>query len=130
MQVKIDEANEKPFLLSGDEHIVSIAAGALFTIALSNRGRVFAAGSLGSMSSATLDEQMEKSRFREVLFSERIEKISAGLSGATAITAEGLAYFWGKFGKNTYGTPKRVETEKKGLVNNSKDVFADGKVGD
>jgi hypothetical protein len=62
--VKIDEANDKPFLLNGDEYIVNIAGGALFTIVLSNRGRVFVCGSLGSTSSATLDEQMEKSKFK------------------------------------------------------------------
>lgn len=117
-------------MLNGDEYIVNIAGGALFTIVLSNKGRVFVCGSLGNTSSATLDEQMEKSKFKEIAFSEKIEKISAGLSGATAITVEGIAYFWGKFGKNTYGTPKKVEIEKKGLMNNSKDLFADGKIGD
>lgn len=45
---------------------MDIACGALFTIALSNKGRVFACGALGTVAASTLEEQIEKTKFREV----------------------------------------------------------------
>lgn len=35
------------YLLEADEYIIDIACGALFTVALSNKGRVFTAGLIG-----------------------------------------------------------------------------------
>ena len=95
--------------MQNEEYIVDIACGALFTIALSNRGRVFEAGLIGGSNSATIDELSERTRFRLVQFQAKIVKITAGLSGASALTADGTAYIWGRFGKSIINVPKRIE---------------------
>lgn len=64
--MKIEDPNEKIFLLGEGEFIVDIACGALFTVAMSNKGRVFACGALGTVAASTLEEQVEKTKFREV----------------------------------------------------------------
>ena len=84
---------------------------------LSNKGRVFVAGLIGGGSSATIDEQTERTRFKLVQFQTKIVKISAGLSGASALTSDGAAYFWGRFGKVIINIPKRIDREKKGSSN-------------
>jgi alpha-tubulin suppressor-like RCC1 family protein len=108
LQVKIEDPSEKIFLLSSDEFAVDLACGALFTIALTNKGRIFGCGILGATGINTLEDQIEKTRFKEIVFEDKIERISAGLSGAAAITSEGAAYFWGKFGKAIINVPKKV----------------------
>jgi alpha-tubulin suppressor-like RCC1 family protein len=52
--VKIDDATDKVFLLSSDEYVSDIACGALFTIVLTNKGRVLACGLLGALTLSTL----------------------------------------------------------------------------
>jgi len=44
-----------------------------------------------------------------VQFQAKIVKITAGLSGASALTADGTAYIWGRFGKSIINVPKRIE---------------------
>lgn len=106
--MKIDDSTEKVFLLSNDEYVADIACGALFTIVLTNKGRVLACGMLGAVTMSTLEDQLEKTKFKEIVFDSQIASISAGLSGAAAITIEGVAYFWGKFGKIVVNVPRRV----------------------
>ena len=110
-------------MLGEGEFVVDVACGALFTIALSNKGRVFACGALGTVGATTLEEQIEKTKFREIEVEGTVEQIFAGLSGAAVITNEGTAYFWGKYGKININIPKKVEVEKKGLSNNSRTAF-------
>ena len=95
-------------MLGEGEFIVDIACGALFTLALSNRGRVFACGALGTVGASTLEEQIDKTKFREIEVERTVEKIFAGLSGAAVITDEGIAYFWGKYGKTSINVPRKV----------------------
>ena len=76
------------FLLNGDEYIVDIACGALFTLALSNRGRMFIAGLIGGSGGTTIEEQTERTKFKMVDMSLKIERISAGLSGAGMISTD------------------------------------------
>lgn len=57
-------------------------------------------------------------------FQSKITKISAGLSGASAMTADGAAYIWGRFGKALINLPKRIEREKKIASNiSTEDIF-------
>jgi alpha-tubulin suppressor-like RCC1 family protein len=62
--VKIEDPNEKIYLLNPDELIVDIACGALFTVALSDKGRVFVAGLIGGGSAGSIEEQTDRTRFR------------------------------------------------------------------
>ena len=41
--------------MSSDEYIIDIAAGALFTLALSNKGKIFIAGLIGRSSGNSID---------------------------------------------------------------------------
>lgn len=107
--MKIDDASEKVFLMENDEYVVDIACGALFTVALTNKGRVLACGVIGAPAISTLEDQIEKTKFREVSFDTPIAAISAGLSGAAAISNDGVGYFWGKFGKTVVNVARRVE---------------------
>lgn len=52
--MKIDDASEKVFLMGNDEYVVDIACGALFTVVLTNKGRVLACGVIGTPSISTL----------------------------------------------------------------------------
>lgn len=88
--------------------MADIACGALFTVVLTSKGRVLSCGIIGSPSINTLEDQLEKTRFKEVPFDTPIAAISAGLSGAAAITTEGVAFFWGKFGKTVVNVPRKV----------------------
>jgi len=96
-------------LLANDEFIVDIACGALFTLALSNRGKVFISGLIGGGVVGTLEEQLEKTRFRELQFTAKVQAITAGLSGAAILAADGSAYILGRFGKIVINVPKRIE---------------------
>ncbi len=96
--------------MGNDEYVVDIACGALFTVVLTNKGRVLACGVIGTPTISTLEDQLEKTKFREVSFDVPIVAISAGLSGAAAISSEGAGFFWGKFGKTVVNVPRRVET--------------------
>ena len=106
--MKIEDPNEKIFMLSNDEFIVDLAAGALFSVALSNRGRVFIAGLIGGGAVGSLEEQLDKARFTELDLGCKISAISAGLSGASALTEEGTAFIWGRFGKTVLNVPRSL----------------------
>jgi alpha-tubulin suppressor-like RCC1 family protein len=127
--VKIEDPNEKIFILGGDEFIIDVACGALFTVALSNKGRVFVTGLIGGGPLGTLEEQLDKTRFKELEFNGKVTTISAGLSGAGMLTSEGAAYIWGRFGKIVINVPQKVEREKKGL-GSSTDLFSEVRIGD
>ena len=95
--------------MNSDEHIFDIECGALFTLALSNRGRIFVAGLIGGSGGTSIEEQTERTKFRVVDMPCRIERISAGLSGAGLISTDECAYFWGRFGKVLINSPKKIE---------------------
>ena len=88
--------------------MTDIACGALFTIVLTNKGRVLSCGIIGSPSINTLEDQLEITRFKEASFDTPIAAIYAGLSGAAAINTEGVGFFWGKFGKTVVNVPRKV----------------------
>jgi alpha-tubulin suppressor-like RCC1 family protein len=94
--------------MGNDEYVVDIACGALFTVVLTNQGRVLACGVIGTLAISTLEDQLDKTKFREISFDTSIAAISAGLSGAAAISNDGVGYFWGKFGKTVVNVPRRV----------------------
>jgi hypothetical protein len=98
-------------------------------VALSNQGRVFASGLIGGGSTATIEEQTERTRFRLVSLQARAKAITAGLSGAAAVTVDGRAYIWGRFGEAIINVPRRIEREKKGNSLGD-DRFFSVKVGD
>ncbi len=51
---------------------------------------------------------MEKSKFKLIEVDAKFIRISCGLSGAVALSREGHAYVWGRFGKLVYNFPKKV----------------------
>lgn len=73
---------------------------------------------------------MERTKFKEIEFDSPISTISAGLSGAAAISNDGIGYIWGKFGKNTINVPRRVEVQRRGIAGNAREIFVDGRIGD
>lgn len=58
LQVKIEDSNEKIFLMGGEEFVVDIACGALFTIVITNKGKVLGCGVLGATGGTTLEDQL------------------------------------------------------------------------
>jgi len=98
-------------MLDIDEHVVDIACGALFTIILTSRGRVFGCGHQMVNSLDTSDNFLDKARFKNIVIDDAeiiITKISAGLSGAAVLTEKGFVFCWGKFGKKVDNLPKKV----------------------
>lgn len=88
---------------------MDIACGALFTVALSNAGRVFVSGLIGGGLPGSIEEQTERTRFRVIEIAENIQSIDAGLSGASALTSDGKAFIWGRFGKILLNIPRRIQ---------------------
>lgn len=127
--MKIEDPSERIFLLGGEEYVTDIACGALFTLALTSQQRLFLCGLLGNSPATTIDEQLERTKFREIVIDCRVDKIRAGLSGAMAISREGFAYVWGKFGRTTIHAPKKVQREKKSLTA-GEETYVEGRVGD
>lgn len=41
----------------------------------------------------------------------KIIKISCGLSGTVALSRDGFAYVWGRFGKLVYNLPKKISNK-------------------
>ncbi len=60
-----DDPLESVLLLNTDQYIEDIACGALFTVALSNKGRIFACGFQGvNSTSQTAEQFFDKAKFR------------------------------------------------------------------
>lgn len=78
-------------------------------MALSNKGKVYVTGLIGGGPVATLEEQLEKTRFRELQIGQKVHSITAGLSGAGILTIDGSAFILGRFGKIVINVPKRIE---------------------
>jgi len=57
------------------------------------------------------EDQMEKSRFKQIQIDSKIDRIYCGLSGATAITKDCSIYLWGKFGKQIINMPKKISKD-------------------
>ena len=70
---------------------------------LSNKGRVFGCGFQITFSNT--DDFLERSTFRHIPFDKTIKSISCGLSGSSALAADGSVYAWGFFGKVKYNVP-------------------------
>jgi alpha-tubulin suppressor-like RCC1 family protein len=62
-------------------------------------------------SSSINEEYMEKSKFKLIQIDGRIISVSCGLSGSVALSQEGQAYVWGRFGKLIYNIPKKVSNK-------------------
>lgn len=117
-------------LLHHDEFIFSISCGALFTLALTNKGRVFGCGYQGTNISTTHEEYFEKSKFKLINFDGRIIQLSCGLSGAAVINSEGFAYVWGRFGKTLINAPKKVVKNGELKLKQEEERYAEVAVGD
>lgn len=52
--------------MDNEEYVISIACGALFTIALTNKGKVLGCGLIGGASAGSLDEEIEKTKFKVI----------------------------------------------------------------
>lgn len=101
-----------PLLLASDESIEEVSCGALHTLVLSNKGRVFAAGMYNTRNS---EEYTSRSEFQEIKFPDskgdkprKATAISCGLS-TCAVLIEGVPYIWGKLGKLSYNLPTAVQ---------------------
>ena len=118
--------------MDSDEFIESISCGALFTIALSNKGRVFGCGFQGTHSANQSHEEFfDKAKFKHVKIEAKILQISAGLSGCAALSKEGFVYIWGKFGKTVNNVPKKVKRSSNSINDRPDDEkFVSVKVGD
>ena len=112
-------------LLGPDEVIEHLSCGALHTLALSNKGRVFGSG-FQNVSSNT-DDYLERSGFRPVAIDKAVKVISAGLSGSAAVTVDGSVYVWGKFGKVSFSIPSQIKSAQDNIRD---DLFVDARVGD
>jgi alpha-tubulin suppressor-like RCC1 family protein len=95
-------------ILHDGELIIDISCGALHTIALSNKSRVYSCGfgenfSLGHNSNKTLNYFKEISFFHQLSSSSshKIEKICSGTSHSGALVA-GKVYIWGTFAHSKY----------------------------
>ena len=69
---------------------------------------MFACGYQGTQTDGS-DDFMEKSKFKPIFMNQFISSISCGLSGAAALSKEGHAFVWGRFGKLVYNVPKKVK---------------------
>lgn len=86
-------------------------------MALSNKGRIFGCGYQGSsLPLAATDEFMEKAKFKQIEIDSKIISINCGLSGAGAISREGYAYVWGRFGKVVFNVPKKLSKINEDIV--------------
>lgn len=110
IQVKYEEedVNANHLLLGPDESIDEVSCGALHTLALSNKGRIFTAGFLNQ--SKGNDDYSIKADFIEVKLAldRKIKVIACGLS-ACAVVSDGVAYFWGKIGRISHAIPTAVK---------------------
>lgn len=89
LQVKLEEESlESILLLEQDEKVENIGCGALFTIVLTNRNRIFGCGFQGSSfpSASNNDDFLEKAKFRPINIDAKIVDISCGLAGAAALS--------------------------------------------
>ena len=103
-----EKLKKKVFLLNENEIVVDISCGALHTIALTNKSRVYSCGfgenySLGHNSSKTLNQFKEIAFFHQLSSSSshKIEKICSGTSHSGALIA-GKVYIWGTFAHSKY----------------------------
>lgn len=92
------------FLLSGDEVVVRVACGPLHSVALTNRGRIFACGygekyALGTGRPRNTNEFVEL----KVKHSGKIDKVEAGCS-STGYLSGGRVYVAGTVGDRVYET--------------------------
>ena len=105
---KSEKILKKECLLQEGEMVIDISCGALHTIALTNKSRVYSCGfgenfSLGHNSNKTLNEFKEIAFFHQLSSSSshKIEKICSGTSHSGALVA-GKVYVWGTFAHSKY----------------------------
>lgn len=61
---------------------------------------------------------------------DQIQSISAGLSGASALTVDGKALIWGRFGRTVINVPQKIKTDLKEQSFQADNIFSEVKVGD
>jgi mitogen-activated protein kinase kinase kinase 9 len=106
---KNDKIKKKVSLLQEGEVVFDISCGALHSIALTNKSRVFSCGfgenfSLGHNSNKTLNQFKEIAFFHQLSTSSssyKIEKICSGTSHSGALVS-GKVYIWGTFAHSKY----------------------------
>lgn len=129
-----EEPIESILLLEQEEHVADISCGALFTIALTNKGRLFGCGYQGCSlpDSGSPDDYMEKAKFKAIEIEAKIVRISCGLSGAGALSREGHVYIWGRFGKLVYNVPKKLSSKPAEDISSRQEEerYAEVRVGD
>ena len=102
------KSENKKCILKENEVVVDIACGALHTLALTNKSKVYSAGfgenySLGHNSNKTITDFKEISFFHHLSSksSHKIDKICCGTSHSGALIA-GKVYLWGTFANSKY----------------------------
>jgi mitogen-activated protein kinase kinase kinase 9 len=115
------KSENKKCILKESEVIVDIACGALHTLALTNKSKVYSSGfgenySLGHNSNKTLTDFKEISFFHQLSSnsSHKIDKICCGTSHSGALIA-GKVYLWGTFANSKYclnKTPIAINLKK------------------
>lgn len=120
LQVKVEEEKiQDILLLDHEEYISEISCGALFTIALSSKGRLFGCGYQGFSlpnGNTNNEEYIEKAKFKLIEIDSKIIEISCGLSGAGALSESGIVYVWGRFGKMIFNVPKKIIKNNDGMI--------------
>lgn len=99
---RIEDEDRPAFLLAGDEFVVKVACGPLHSVALTNKGRLFACGygdkhALGTARHRTINEFVEL----KVKHSGKVEKVDVGCS-SSAYIAGGRAYITGTVGDRVF----------------------------
>lgn len=106
------QAKSRHCILNESEVIVDLACGALHTLALSNKSRVYSCGfgenfSLGHGNNRTSSSFKEISYFSQLssTSSYKIEKLCCGTSHSGALI-DGKVYLWGTFAASKYSVNK------------------------
>ena len=109
---KDDRPRRKKSILKERELVVDIACGALHSLVLTNKSRLFRAGfghnfSLGHHNNQSINNFKEVAFFHQLSSgsSHKIEKICCGTSHSGALVA-GKVYLWGTFAHSKFGLNK------------------------
>lgn len=112
------KSENKNCILKTNEVITEISCGAIHTLALSNKSRVYSVGfgdnySLGHSSNKTINEFKQISYFNNTSSgnSLKIDKICCGISHSGALI-NGKVYIWGTFADSKYSINKNPSAVK------------------
>ncbi|CAD8210835.1 unnamed protein product [Paramecium pentaurelia] len=104
--------NQCQILLQNDEAVQQVACGALHTLILTNKNRIFSCG-FGESYALGHQENQTISEFKLIqnLSHFKVEKISCGLAHSGCIIEGGKPYLWGycKSNKDFYKQPTQIK---------------------